>query len=437
MAPSGQLLLERKKAEGGKQEAGGPIAGISFSLQPAMLAAIAVACLVVAGCQRSLDAEVAKPAVAGTVQAADTLKATPLERAQPAPSNSPAERWPVFRGDARAQGVAEGTLADNPEVLWKFQSQGHGFEATVAIADGLVFAGCLDGEFYVLSLDTGEVKWKHHTELGFSAAAAVKDGRVFVGDTDGKFYCFEAATGKPVWGAEAGGEIDSGANFFDNKVLFGSQDATLYCHDAATGKQIWKYTIGDQVRCSPTVVEGRAFLAGCDAKLHIIDLEKGTAISTVEIDAPTGSTPAVGGQRVFFGTEGSSFFAIDWKEAKIAWNMRSPRNMPFRSSAAVTPEAVIFGGRDKQIYSLDPTDGHELWKFATRSRVDSSPVVVGSRVFVGSSDGRLYGLERATGKKVWEYEAGGDFVASPAVAAGRLVIGNTNGTLYCFGTKAP
>ncbi len=288
-----------------------------------------------------------------------------------------ATTWPVFRGDSLATGIAHSSLADRPEVLWKFESQQHGFEATVAIADGIVFAGCLDGNLYALSLADGKEKWKFHTELGFSAPAAVADGRVFAGDADGKFYCIEAATGKPLWGYEAGGEIDSGANFYKDKVLFGSQDATLYCLEQATGKLVWKHTIGDQIRCSPTVVEGRAFLAGCDGKLHIIDLEKGEAISTVEIDAPTGSTPGVGGDRVFFGTEGSSFFAIDWKKAEIAWQVKSPRNMPFRSSAAITPAAVIFGGRDKQIYALDPANGHELWKFATRARVDSSPVVVG------------------------------------------------------------
>ena len=80
-------------------------------------------------------------------------------------------------------------------------------------------------------------------------------------------------------------------------------------------------------------------------------------------------------------------------------------------------------------------DGKSAWSFATRGRVDSCPVVVGSRVFVGSADGRLYALDLKTGESVWTYEAGGQFVASPAVAAERLVIGNQDGTLYCFGRK--
>jgi outer membrane protein assembly factor BamB len=84
---------------------------------------------------------------------------------------------------------------------------------------------------------------------------------------------------------------------------------------------------------------------------------------------------------------------------------------------------------------MNPQSGEPRWQFATRGRVDSSPVVVGERVYLGSADGRLYGLELATGKKLWEYEAGGSFVASPAVAAGKLVIANQDGTVYCFGKK--
>src|SRR5690348_11237962 len=57
-----------------------------------------------------------------------------------APSSSPDDSntgkdWPVFRGNALATGIAESTLPENLEVLWKFNSNTHGFEATVAIVD--------------------------------------------------------------------------------------------------------------------------------------------------------------------------------------------------------------------------------------------------------------------------------------------------------------
>ena len=53
-----------------------------------------------------------------------------------------------------------------------------------------------------------------------------------------------------------------------------------------------------------------------------------------------------------------TFFAIDWKQAKIIWRwLDKVRTDPMRSSAALTPEAVIFGGRDKRVRALDPLTG--------------------------------------------------------------------------------
>ena len=66
----------------------------------------------------------------------------------------------------------------------------------------------------------------------------------------------------------------------------------------------------------------------------------------------------------------------------------------------MTAEAVIVGSRDKQVHAFDPKTGRQLWTFATKGRVDSSPVVVGDRVYFGSADGRLYGLRVKTRQEV-------------------------------------
>ena len=82
---------------------------------------------------------------------------------------------------------------------------------------------------------------------------------------------------------------------------------------------------------------------------------------------------------------------------------------------------------------FDAATGKAAWTFATRARVDSSPVVAGGRVYIGSSDGRLYVLNAASGKKLWEFDTGAGLTASPAVADGRVVIGAQDGLLYVFG----
>jgi outer membrane protein assembly factor BamB len=120
----------------------------------------------------------------------------------------------------------------------------------------------------------------------------------------------------------------------------------------------------------------------------------------------------------------------------VLWQFDPPdHGDSFRSSAAVTADAVIVGCQDHNIYGLAPATGQLLWTFPTQGRVESSAVIVGPRAFVGSADGRLYALDCKTGRCVWQFRAGGKLLGAPAVAASRLVIGSSSGQLYCFGTK--
>jgi len=346
------------------------------------------------------------------------------------------EAWPLFRGDSRASGLAHSFLPEKPDLLWTFSAKKGGFEASAAIADGVVYIGSVNGKFYAVDLNTGRALWDFSTELGFTASAAVRGGRVFVGDSDGRFHCLDAKTGKPLWHYDTDGEINSSANLYGERVLVGSQDSNLYCFDAASGKLVWKYESTNQIRCFPTIVGDRTLVAGCDGRLHVIELAQGKETADVDLEGPTGSTPAALDALLFVGTEGNTFFAVDWQQAKVVWKYANDeRGAPFRSSAAVSPGLVVVGSQDKLVHAFEPKTGRPLWTFTTRSRVDGSPVIVGDRVFVGSADGRIYALGAKTGKERWRFEAGGSVLASPAVAAGRLVIGTDAGDLYCFGKK--
>ncbi|MGB6045520.1 MAG: PQQ-binding-like beta-propeller repeat protein [Pirellulales bacterium] len=346
--------------------------------------------------------------------------------------------WPLFRGDSSGSGVAAGGLPEDLEVLWRFKVTDSFFDATAVIADNVVYIGDVDQHFYALDLSSGKLLWKYKVEIGFTAAAAVRDGRVYVGDSDGVFYCLNARNGELIWKHATEAEINSSANFFADSVLIGSQDGTLYRFGGKDGKILWKYTIeaSGGIQCSPTLAKDRAFVCGCDNKLHVIDVEKGESIATMDVGSPTLATPAILGDNIFFGTEGSQVVGIDSRGPTLLWRYEHPkRKMSYRSSAAVTDELVVIGGRNKAVEALDVKTGERQWTFPTRGRVDSSPVIAGNRVFVGSADGRLYGLDLKTGEENWSYDAGGGFVASPAIANGRLVIGNQDGILFCFGKK--
>jgi outer membrane protein assembly factor BamB len=348
------------------------------------------------------------------------------------------DSWPLSRGDQQATGVAHTRLPEKPQVLWKFSIPKSSVESPPAIVDGVVYVGDMQANLYALKLVTakpaGEKLWNFPGQLGFPGSPAVRNGKVYAGDGDGVFYCLQAKDAKVVWKQPTDAEIVAGANFWKDKVLVGSQDSRLYCFDADTGEIAWKLQIENQIRSFSTIVEDRCFVMQCDGKLHVVDLNKGEIVDSVPLgEANTTSSPAVLGDRLFFGTEEGSVMCIDWKTPKIAWSVKDKVSNPFRSSPAVAEGIVVIGTRGRRVNALDPRDGTELWSFETRNKVDASPVIVGDRVLVGASDGRIYLLDRKSGKETWQYECQGGINAGAAVADGRFVVGTDRGIVYCFG----
>jgi outer membrane protein assembly factor BamB len=185
------------------------------------------------------------------------------------------------------------------------------------------------------------------------------------------------------------------------------------------------------------------FIAGCDGKLHVIDVATGAATGAVAIDGPTGTTPAATGDRVFFGTEGGGFFAIDVVKQEVAWRIQSAvPGQSYRSSAALTETFAIVGSRGRAIEAFRLTDGGRVWRTPLRGRVDAAPVIVMAKdnatgaqrevAIVADAAGKIVVVDAATGAKAWEFDAGGRFDAGAAVASGRVVIASDDGTVWCF-----
>ena len=407
-----------------------------------------------------------EPATDSAQQSSSTpVNATPE---QPNPSQqldpqSPNNEWPLFRGNGQCSGVSATELPEDLEVLWEYKVPGSNgaFEGTAVIAKHsksgkpIVYIGDLDGTLYALDLVSGDLKWKtrpvvmlaplensvnkkprEHTAFSFSASPAYHQGRIFIGDVDGIFYCFDE-DGELQWFYETESDISSSPNFYDGGVLFGSQDANLYLLDTQTGEKKWQLETPDQIRCSVTVAQDRAFVAGCDGFFHIVDLKTGTEAGKVDIKSPTQSTPAVMNELVYFGTEQDEFIAVDWKTATGKWTFSDENGpAPVRGCAAVTPGHVVFGARNRFVYSVDPQSGVKNWGVELKAKVDGSPVIVGQRVYVGSTDGRFYVLSLKNGQKIWEKQFNGGFVSSPAVASSKLVVATDRGVVYCLGAKA-
>ncbi|MBX3393834.1 MAG: PQQ-like beta-propeller repeat protein [Phycisphaerae bacterium] len=375
--------------------------------------------------------------------------------------------WPMFRGNSQLNGVASTTLPQRLELLWKFVTEGREpVTSSAAIVGDSVYVGCENGNLYCLRLANGSLKWKYAT----SESAAIKSSptvvgeSVLFGDELGRMHCIRMSDGSKRWIFDTGTEIVSSPNPSGDRVVFGSYDGLVYCISLADGSPLWKFTTEAQVHSTLGISDGCVVVGGCDGRLRVLKLADGSELREADVGAQTASSTALWGDHAYFGTLGNRVLCIDWKTARQVWVYENPdRSFPFHSSAAVTSDLVVIGGRDKFVHALDRETGVSRWSFRTQGRVDSSPLIVvedpidrrlptsrpavgesdrkgGSiglrdRVFVGSSDGRLYALSLRTGESVWEYDTGSAISASPAAGRGHLVIGDEDGTVYCFGRK--
>lgn len=358
-----------------------------------------------------------------------TFIVTPSVLAQ----DAPADNWAQFRGNQNLTGVSLATVPSTLKPLWTYDA-GDSIESSAAIVGGTVFVGTQKGELVALGLENGTVYWKYGIDSPIGESSpAYSNGVVYIGDLGGWLHAVNATDGKKIWAFKAGNEIKSSPVVVGDRVLIGSYDQHLYCVSTRNGSLLWKVKTNGPVHSTPSVSGGVAFIAGCDELFRAIRISDGREMFTVSSGAYTGASPALRGNFAYYGTFDNEVLMVNLTEHRVGWRYQHPqRKFPFYSSAAVTADRVVVGGRDKMIHGLDET-GKAAWTFATRARVESSPAIASGRVFVGSNDGRFYVLNLSTGAMLWEFNAGAPLSASPAIGRGRVVIGAQDGKLYCFG----
>ena len=138
-----------------------------------------------------------------------------------------------------------------------------GQEATPIVVDGVMFVSTAWSKVMALDAATGAVLWRYDPEVDGSKGAhaccdvvnrgvAVWEGRVFVGTIDGRLIALDAATGEEDWSVVTVDQaqpytITGAPRVFDDKVVIGNGGAELgvrgyvTAYDTDTGEQVWRF----------------------------------------------------------------------------------------------------------------------------------------------------------------------------------------------------
>jgi outer membrane protein assembly factor BamB len=269
------------------------------------------------------------------------------------------------------------------------------FSTPTVVGELLVVSSC-NGLIRALDKTNGQVRWSYDIrkdgEQGqFHGDPLITDELVIIG-TDGKIghvYAFERATGAVRWkykvneGGVASDVLRLGSNVY--AVTLGDE---LLCLDLQTGKPKWTFRSGYSSQ-----------------------------------DFHWTSTPAIAGDRAYFGGLDGVVYALDAQSGKLVWK----RELAGRVSTSVTAHgrALYVGTAKRHLYRLDADSGEVLSDFATEAEPRWPIIVAGDSLIVFLGEEVLAGLDLSLKQMKWSSEASKEWTsARPYLWHGDVLAGN-------------
>lgn len=130
---------------------------------------------------------------------------------------------------------------------WEFEPEDGGIvhQISPAVANGLVFIGDVDGNFYAVDAESGDLEWEYSDAAEVSSSPSVADGTVFFGDAD-RVVALDAATGVKEWEVDFTFTPNEKPTVADG-VLYASVHRIIYAVDVATGDIIWFHEFASDI----------------------------------------------------------------------------------------------------------------------------------------------------------------------------------------------
>lgn len=118
---------------------------------------------------------------------------------------------------------------ESGELRWEYAIPSDRAPASsMALVDGILYAGSGRGWVYALDPNTGFQLWGYQTNGAVVASPVIAGGQLFIGSYGGGFHVLDAKTGEVKWIHEAGAPVVSSAAVLDGFVYVGSDAGTLF-----------------------------------------------------------------------------------------------------------------------------------------------------------------------------------------------------------------
>src|SRR6188472_689643 len=292
--------------------------------------------------------------------------------------------------------------------VWRTHLNGSGVAAKYSgesqpiVQDGVIYITTGNDDVFAVSVDSGKILWQYKANLDQSISTvccgwlnrgvAIGDGRVYLGQLDGKVRALDQKTGAVVWTRQLvqwqkGQTITGAPLFLDGKIYIGVVGADfgtrgfLEAMDASNGNSVWRfYTIpAPGEPGSETWPEGTAYEQGGASVWSTPAFDKD--LNLLYITTGNAGNDWYGGDREGDNLYAASILAIDRDTGKLKWHFQEVHHdiWDYDSPSAPvlfdvddngkTVKGVGAPGKTGWLYLLDRATGEPLYG------IDEKPVL--------------------------------------------------------------
>ena len=278
----------------------------------------------------------------------------------------------------------------------------YSLEGTPIVVDGVMYMSTGNDDVLALDAKTGALIWERFSRIPANISTvccgwdnrgvAVGDGKVFIGQLDGNFVALDQRTGKEVWRTEIGkwqdGHTITSAPLYYNGVVYtgvagGDRSARgkLTALNAKTGKTLWRFwTVpepgapGSETWPSPNdpdPVRAKAYLNGGAAVWQTPAIDPALGLIFFSTGNPGPDAGGVGANRPGDNLYSLSIVALHL-DGTYAWHFQavhhdlwdfdlpSPVVLLDETINGVRRKAIAEAGKTGWVYILDRTNGKPL-----------------------------------------------------------------------------
>ncbi|HXU31010.1 MAG TPA: PQQ-binding-like beta-propeller repeat protein [Thermoanaerobaculia bacterium] len=217
--------------------------------------------------------------------------------------------------------------------------------------------------------------------------------------------------------------------------------------DVPTGPApAWQTRLNGQIFASPAVFDGKVYLGTTGGVFSAVNSRDGKLLWSFAAGRPIFGTALVTTDAVFFTCDNGYLFRLRRDDGKEVWRYDLGDERVSRvlghpevfdwdwhgPKPEITDGVIYVGAGDGGFHAVDAATGARRWRFEAGGRIRGGAAVAGNRVVFGSADHFVYALDTATGKQVWKHDTGAEIEDQPLIAGTRVYLGNRGGGLYAL-----